>query len=97
MSDGAIREHLAALAAALPADGAVSVPVAWIRALTASNGDTEPLLTIQQAAARMGVSKEYLYRRRDLPFRRKLSHRHLAFDANGLEAWLADRAQGRAP
>jgi excisionase family DNA binding protein len=33
-----VREHIRALAEALPADGAAMVPVAWLRELVAGNG-----------------------------------------------------------
>lgn len=86
-----VRPTLRALAQALPEGSAMLVPVAWVLELTEPTAVHASLLTPAQCAARMGVTVSYLYRKTDLPFRRKLSHRHLAFDAAGLEAWLAER------
>lgn len=89
------RTHLSALAGALPADGAATVPVAWLRALLERTAAPErELITPQQAAARAGVTVGWLYRHRELPFRVKLSHRRLMVDAVRLDAWLADRRGG---
>lgn len=55
------------------------------------NGDS-PLLTVEQAADRLGVPTTWLYRHaRNLPFTKKLGHRTLRFDAKGLERWAASR------
>lgn len=48
------------------------------------------LLTVEEAAARLGVARGWLHRHsRKLPFTRKLGHRTLRFDAAGLERWLS--------
>jgi excisionase family DNA binding protein len=72
------RDHLAALAAALPADAVASVPVAWLHELLGdalaappvqmpANGrghDVEDRqLTIAEAAQRLGVTEDWLYHR----------------------------------
>lgn len=50
------------------------------------------LLTVPEAAARLGVASSWLYRHaRALPFSRKLGHRTLRFDAKGLERWAQSR------
>jgi excisionase family DNA binding protein len=54
----------------------------------------EQLLTVQEAAARLGVAKAWLYRHaKSLPFRRKLGHRTLRFDAGALQRWLDVRSR----
>src|SRR4051812_21271879 len=51
-----------------------------------------PLLTVGEAAARLGVPASWLYRHaRKLPFARKLGNRTLRFDAPGLERWARTR------
>lgn len=51
------------------------------------------LLTVHDAAKRLGVQPTWLYRNaKDLPFTRKLSHRTLRFDAKGLDRWAKARA-----
>jgi predicted DNA-binding transcriptional regulator AlpA len=53
----------------------------------------ESLLTIDQAARRLAVTRGWLYRSAKLlPFARKLSHRELRFDPAGLEAWLIEKS-----
>jgi len=50
------------------------------------------LLTVDEAAARLGVEKTWLYRHaKSLTFSRKLGHRTLRFDARGLEQWASTR------
>lgn len=50
------------------------------------------LLTIGEAAKRLGVGESWIYRHsKELPFTRKLGHRTLRFDARGLERWLKSR------
>lgn len=54
------------------------------------NADT--LLTVEQAAERLGVATSWLYRHaKKLPFTRKLGHRTLRFDARALERWAGSR------
>lgn len=56
------------------------------------NADT--LLTVEQAAQRLGVPRCWLYRHaKQLPFSRKLGHRTLRFDARGLERWANTRVE----
>lgn len=65
-----------------------------------SNGQGEPpgedqLLTVEEAARKLGVSKDWLYRHsRKLPFSVRLGHRQLRFTARGIERYIRQR-QGR--
>jgi hypothetical protein len=83
------------LLAPLP-DGA-TVPVGWLRSqLNGAEPDhaapEEELLTAEQAAKRLGVTTDWLYRRTGiLPFARKLSRRVVRYSAAGLAKYLADR------
>ena len=53
----------------------------------------DTLLTAQQAAERLGVSRRWMYRHADsLPFTRKLSGGTLRFSSKGLERWQERRA-----
>lgn len=48
------------------------------------------LLTVAETAARLGVSKKYLYgHQREYPFRRRIGDKVLRFSEAGLERWLA--------
>lgn len=48
------------------------------------------LLTVREAAERMGVPPGWLYRKwQSLPFARKLKAKTLRFDAEGLARWVA--------
>lgn len=83
---------LAPLAGAFAA--ALSRVIARIAAEPAASNaapQSEPetgLLTVGEAAQRLGVSPTWLYRNaKDLPFTRKLGHRTLRFDPRGLERW----------
>ena len=58
-------------------------------ALTSGPDAGDSLLTVAQAAPRLGVSPDWLYRRADrLPFTRRLG-RQLRFSSLGLDAYLA--------
>jgi excisionase family DNA binding protein len=62
---------------------------------TAPTDPADELLTIEEAAKRLGVKVSWLYRHaRDLPFTRKIGRRTLRFDARGLERWAANRPRG---
>jgi len=51
----------------------------------------ETLLTVDKAAERLGVSKDWLFRRsRTLPFVVRLG-RHLRFSSRGIERYLRNR------
>jgi predicted DNA-binding transcriptional regulator AlpA len=102
------RAHLAALADALPPEAVVPVPVAWLRELLAPI-DTNPpegqgeeprgpsedrLLTVAEAAPRLGVTEDWLYRHaKQLPFTVRLGRKTLRFSMLKLERYLATRRQ----
>lgn len=51
------------------------------------------LLSVAQAAKRLGVTTDWLYRHAsELPFCRRLSRKQLRFEAAGLDAYLAARS-----
>jgi predicted DNA-binding transcriptional regulator AlpA len=53
------------------------------------------LLTANEAAARLGISTDNLYRKaRSLPFTVHVGPRQLRFSAAGIERWIRRRAQG---
>lgn len=54
--------------------------------------DDDHLLTIEEAAQRLGTSKDWLYRHwRQLPFTVKLGHRQLRFSSKGIEKYLRNK------
>jgi predicted DNA-binding transcriptional regulator AlpA len=62
----------------------------------ASEGDCrdDQLLTIDQAAAKLKTSKDWLYRNSSrLPFTLKIG-RNIRFSENGLELWIRQRTGG---
>jgi len=78
-----VLARVSVLQAALIARLNVSAP-------PASPGDvTERLLTAAEAAAILGVTTRWLYRRsRRLPFARRLSRKVLRFSEAGLRKWI---------
>jgi predicted DNA-binding transcriptional regulator AlpA len=53
-------------------------------------GGHEHLLDTQEAAARLGMSTDWLYRHaRQLPFTRRVGRRAVKFDPEGLARWVA--------
>src|SRR5882724_2990897 len=58
------------------------------RLSTPAVSQPDELLTVEQAAARLNLSKDYLYRHsRRLPFARRIG-RKLLFSSNGLDSYL---------
>lgn len=58
----------------------------------AAKADADELLTVKQAAARLGVAAKWMYRHADdLPFTRRLTSGTLRFSARGLERWKESR------
>lgn len=56
--------------------------------------ERDTLLTVKQAAARLSVSPDWLYRRAaTLPFTRSLSPRALRFSATGIDRWLRQQSR----
>jgi excisionase family DNA binding protein len=65
---------------------------------TSPRDEIGTLLTVAEAAARLGVAKSWLYRHaKTLPFARKLGHRTLRFHADGLGRWLVNQCKSVAP
>jgi len=92
-----LRGALLALASALPAGSAISVPREALLDLLnhGSAPDQEPpdrLLNAEQVATRMHVSEAWVYRQaRRWPFTRKLGRRAVRFSEAGLVRWLSSR------
>jgi len=66
----------------------------WARlaAPVPANGIGEDrLLTIDQAAERLGVTRDWLRRRPELPFVVKLSEGVARYSSRGIEQWIAAR------
>jgi len=56
----------------------------------ASSAEKDTLLTADETAKRMGVSRRWVYRKApQLPFARRTSRKHLRFSEAGLRRWLA--------
>jgi predicted DNA-binding transcriptional regulator AlpA len=86
----ALLAHLAALQAAVAARLAEMTPIHPTIAAT-----EDKLLKIPDAAERIGMSEDYLYRHPDLPFMRRIGRRSLRVSSLALERWLANRGRGR--
>ena len=90
-----LEELRALLAGPTPGDLQLVLPVATLRELAAPGSPqpaAEELLTPDQAAQRLGVTVDWLYRRtRTLPFARKLSRKVVRYSATGLAAYLVKR------
>jgi excisionase family DNA binding protein len=68
-----------------------AVPTAPVPPASQRKG-ADTLLTVDEAAERLGVARSWLYRHaKALPFTRKLGHRTLRFDARALELWASTR------
>ena len=48
---------------------------------------------VTEAARRLGVSVDWLYRQKDIPFRRQVGRR-VVFSAKGLDEWNTKQARG---
>lgn len=76
--------------------------VASLRLIAAAgNGAARPadnqpdeLLDVEEAARRLGTSEDFLYRKKDLPFRVRVGKR-LRFSAQGLERYIRLRQGGQ--
>lgn len=54
--------------------------------------DGDRLITVSEAAERLGVADRWIYRRTDrLPFIRRLGERTIRCSVRGIERWLEDR------
>lgn len=73
----------ALLARTLPSNGKASLP---------APPEADRLLTPEETAERLGISRRWLYRHSDtLPFTRRLSRKALRFSEAGLRKWQATR------
>ena len=103
------RLALHRLAEALPAGSAVPVPREWLLELlegadpapvSPTRGETpgDRLLTAHEVAARLGTSREWVYRQaRRWPFTRRVARRALRFSEAGFARWVERRTRpGRA-
>lgn len=82
----ALRAHADALEALAAVTVAQTVPVP-----SPQDGD-DRLLTVNEAAALLGTSTDWLYRRSStLPFARKLGPRTLRFSERGLRRYMDSR------
>jgi excisionase family DNA binding protein len=87
----AVVLHLAALQSAAAARLAAAT-----RPVAVSRNGTEALLDVREAAARLNVSVDWVYRRaKRLPFARWMG-RAVRFDPEGLARWVAHRAPRRS-
>ena len=88
---GELARALATVVARTAVTAVTAVPLTTIPPTSAA----DELLTIEEAAKRLGVKVSWLYRHaRDLAFSRKIGRRTLRFDARGLERWAANRPRG---
>lgn len=97
---GALQDAVRTLAVALPPGAAVPVPREWLLQLLQRERENSPkevlpekLLKVDEAAARLGMSREWVYRHgKTLPFARRIG-RSVRFSAGGIDRWLAQKAQ----
>jgi excisionase family DNA binding protein len=62
---------------------------------TAARAEKDTLLTPEQAAAAMGVSRRWVYRHAaKLPFTRRISRKNLRFSEAALCRWMAGKKPG---
>lgn len=89
--------ELRAIVAVLPADVTqLTLPVWTVRELLGverlETSVEDKLLLPEEAAARIGVSVDWLYRRtKDLPFARKISRKVTRYSAKGLAEYISLR------
>src|ERR1044072_8620720 len=58
----------------------------------AARVEEDRLLTVDEAASRLGVTRQWLYRHsKELPFTRKLSRKALRFSESGMQRWQEAR------
>ena len=82
---GALVE-LSVLQAALAAVIAAESPSAAAKISSAATESEEPLIDVEEAARRLGVTRRFVYRHaKDWPFTRKIGPKTLRFEPAGLE------------
>lgn len=97
-----LRHHLRAIAEALPTGSALPVPVELLLDLLATptappeasakggaGTPDERLLTVQEVAARFGISEDWLYRHWRAIGGMKLGRKVLRFPASAVQVYLA--------
>jgi predicted DNA-binding transcriptional regulator AlpA len=90
----AVALYLAALQNRIAAR---SLAAADTRPMAVSRNGPEALLDVREAAARLNVSTDWLYRRaKRLPFSRRVGPRAVRFDPAGLARWVATRTPRRS-
>ena len=58
---------------------------------TDRDGESDPLLTVDETAKRLGVSEDWIYRRtKSLPFVVRVG-RHVRFSAKGIDRFIRNR------
>src|SRR5262245_44281251 len=83
--------------AALQSRAAARSLAACTRIAAVSSTATEALLDVHEAAARLRVSSDWLYRNAPkLPFTRRVGRRAVRFDPDGLARWVATRTPRRS-
>ena len=88
----ALLGEVEALKARLWAQLQASAVPAQVVPEPSQNGAGEQLLTADEAADKLGVSRRWMYRKADtLPFTRRLSGGTLRFSSKGLTRWQESR------
>ena len=91
---GVQQEITTALVSLAAAAAAVSARLLAVGS-AAAPGNSEGLLDVREAAGRLGMSADWLYRHaKRLPFTRRVGRRALKFDAEGLARWIAAQRRG---
>jgi predicted DNA-binding transcriptional regulator AlpA len=90
-----LTEVGAALAQLAAAVVAIKARILTAGDSTASERAPEGLLDVREAAARLHMSEDWLYRHaRQLPFTRRVGRRAVRFDPEGLARWVAAQRRG---
>jgi predicted DNA-binding transcriptional regulator AlpA len=69
-------------------------PAAPTLPATLTGVEEEKLLVADEAASRLGTTKDWIYRQRRLPFAVKLGKRMTRYSASGISKWIRNR-EGR--
>jgi predicted DNA-binding transcriptional regulator AlpA len=88
--------HLAALQTAIAARLAERNGSVGNGTISGGTNDSGPkgLLDVRQAAERLGMSPDWLYRHaKRLPFTCRVGRRAVKFDSRGLDRWIAARSR----
>lgn len=90
------REQLRALADALPAEGGVTIPVAWLRGLLAGSGQpsvptVEKMLNAVEVSRLLGTTERWVYSHANQLGGKRLSRRCLRFPESGIRRRIERR------